>query len=73
MTWLSSVWPGDAGAAGRAGQVLEAMAGEPQWTALAGVLRRILGGERDPGLADQVEDPTDKAVVESVLGHIGAG
>lgn len=64
---------GDTSAAGRASQVLEAMAGDPDWAALAEVLRRVLGGDRDPGLAERVEDPVSRAVVETVLGHIGAG
>ena len=64
---------GDTQAAGRASHALQEMAAEPDWSALAGVLSRILGGERDPGLAEQVEDPTDKAVVVTMLGHIGNG
>jgi len=49
------------------------MAAEPEWSALADVLIRILGGECDPGLTDQVEDPVHQAVIVSVLEHIGAG
>jgi hypothetical protein len=64
---------GDAGAAERADQDLQAMAGDPEWSPLVGALRRILGGERDAGLAVRLGDAVQRAVVESVLGHIGAG
>jgi hypothetical protein len=64
---------GDAGAAGRADHVLQAMAKDPDWSARAGALRRILGGDRDARLAGRLEDPMDRAVVETVLGHIGTG
>jgi len=64
---------GDAGAAGRAGEDLKAMAEDPGLSALASALRRILGGDCDSGLAGQVDDPVERAVVETVLGHIGAG
>ncbi len=49
------------------------MAEDPGLSALAGALRQILGGDRDPGLAWQLDDPVHRAVAESVLGHIGAG
>ena len=64
---------GDADAAGRADQVLRAVADDLDLSPLADVLRRILGGDRDPGLAGRVDDPVQRAVVVSVLGHVGAG
>ncbi len=64
---------GNAGAAGRADQVLRAMAEDADLAPLADALRRILGGDRDPGLAGRVDDPVQRAVVVSVLGHVGAG
>jgi hypothetical protein len=64
---------GDAGAAGRADKDLQAMAGDSDLSALAGALRRILGGDRDPGLGDRLGDAEQRAVVECVLGHIEAG
>ncbi len=49
------------------------VAEDPGWSALAGALRRILGRDRDPGLAGRLGDPVHRAVVETVLGHIGGG
>ncbi len=49
------------------------MAEDPDLSALASALRRILGGDRDPGLADRLDDPVHQAVVVTVLGHIDAG
>ena len=64
---------GEVSAAGLAHQGLQAMAEDSDLAALAAALRRILGGDRDPGLASQLSDPVQRAVVECVLGHIGAG
>jgi hypothetical protein len=64
---------GDAGAAGRADQSLRAMADDADLSPLADALRRILGGDRDPELAERVDDPVQRAVVMTVLGHVGAG
>ena len=62
-----------AGEAGRANETLEAMAGDPDWSPLAAVLGRILGGDRDAGLAEGLDDPVHRAVVVTVLGHVGPG
>ncbi len=62
-----------AGEADRENETLEAMAGDPDWSPLAAALGRILGGDRDPGLAEGLGDPVHRAVVVTVLGHIGTG
>jgi len=49
------------------------MAEDPDWSPLAAALGRILGGDRDPGLAEGLDDPVHRAVVATVLGHIGPG
>jgi hypothetical protein len=64
---------GDTGAAVRADQGLQVMADDADLAPLADALRRVLGGDRDPGLAGGLDNPVERAVVESVLGHIGAG
>jgi hypothetical protein len=56
----------------RARQVLDDLAGIPEWAGLAAALDQILGGKRDPALADALDDPTGQAVVACVLEHIGA-
>ncbi len=59
---------GEQDAAGRARQYLESPNAKP---ALAGVLTRILDGERDPALAAELADPTYQAIVATVLHHLG--
>jgi hypothetical protein len=39
---------------------------------LVAALELILGGSRDPALADSLENPTDRAVVACVLEHANA-
>jgi hypothetical protein len=51
--------------------VLAEMAEQEQWAALAGVLPRIVAGERDPTLADGL-DETDTAVVTHILTLLAA-
>jgi hypothetical protein len=36
------------------------------------VFRRILDGEQDPALGTRLDDPTERAVVATVLFHIGS-
>jgi hypothetical protein len=43
-----------------------------EWAALAGVLRRILGGERSAELLDRL-DSVDTAIVQETLRRIGGG
>jgi len=62
-----------AGEADRENESLRAMAGDPDWAPLAAVLGRILGGDRDAGLAEGLDDPVHRAAVVTVLGHIGPG
>jgi tetratricopeptide (TPR) repeat protein len=61
---------GDQDAAAELGPLLDDMAEDQDWAALAGVLRRILGGERGEELVDGL-DPVDTAIVREVLGRIG--
>ena len=49
---------------------LDEMASDQNWAALAGVLRRILGGERGEELVGGL-DSIDTAIVREVLGRIG--
>jgi tetratricopeptide (TPR) repeat protein len=60
-------------AAGQARRGLEAMAENSDLSPLATILGRILDGDRDPGLAEQLDDPVHRAVVVTVLQHIGPG
>jgi hypothetical protein len=64
---------GDSAAARRARPTLDQMAGVPELAGLAGALEQILGGSRDPGLAEALDHPTEQAVVACVLEHVGAG
>jgi hypothetical protein len=64
---------GNAGAAPRARQMLDALAGEAGLADLAAALDQVLGGSRDPGLPATVGDDTGQAVVACVLEHISAG
>ena len=61
---------GDSVASADAGQVLTSMAEDSDFEQLAIALRRILGGERDPALGANLDDPTDRAIVDTVLHHI---
>jgi hypothetical protein len=57
---------GDQIAAGRLDEFLDEQGKNPDWAALIGVLRRILDGERDAGLADGL-DAIDAAIVTQTL------
>jgi len=72
----SADWGGSRPRCGGCARARPARTCSPGWTIsapLADALRRILGGDRDPGLAERVDDPVQNAVVVSVLGHVGAG
>jgi tetratricopeptide (TPR) repeat protein len=75
LRWLLALIVGAAigadDAAPTARQRLDSLAADPQRTALARALRRILHGDRDPSLASELDDPTDRAVVATALHHIG--
>jgi hypothetical protein len=51
--------------------VLDQHAETSDWAALVAVLRRILGGERDPGLLDGL-DAIDTAIAAELLTRLGA-
>jgi hypothetical protein len=57
---------GDQIAAGRLHEFLDEQGKNPDWAALIRVLRRILDGERDAGLADGL-DAIDSAIVRQTL------
>jgi len=63
---------GDQEAAAELVQFLDEIAQELDWAVLAGVLRRIVGGERDDRLLDGL-DPVDSAIVRETLSRIGRG
>ena len=58
---------GNQNAAAEAAPYLDEMADNPNWAALAAVLRRIIAGERDPDQLLPGLDPTDTAVTRAVL------
>jgi CHAT domain len=60
---------GDQQAAAELEPVLANLATEANWAALAGVLRRVLAGERDQALTQGL-DETDTAVVAAVLDQL---
>ena len=62
---------GSADAAGRAREMLDEIAELPELPPLTAALGRILDGDRGPGMVDQVDHPVHKAVVETILRHIG--
>lgn len=64
---------GEVAAAERVRPYLESESGESGRGRIAEVLLRILDGERDPGIAAHLDDPTDAAVVATILYHLGAG
>jgi hypothetical protein len=45
----------------------------PNGTALCAALRKIIDGDRSPGLPSALPDPVDRAVVCLVLEHIAQG
>ena len=62
---------GDSGAAAQLTPVLDQLAQDQDWAALAAVLRRITGGERDASLLDGL-DPVDTAITGQVLARLAA-
>ena len=60
---------GDSGAATQLAPLLDQMAQQEDWRELAGVLRRIIGGERDDGLLQGL-DPVDTAITSQVLARL---
>jgi hypothetical protein len=64
---------GDASAAAAAESELTTFAQRNTRAApMCAALRRVLAGERDAGLASSLASPVDRAVVTSVLHHVGA-
>ncbi|WP_327696701.1 CHAT domain-containing protein [Streptomyces sp. NBC_00459] len=49
---------------------LDGFASDPVLAQMAPVLERILVGERDPGLADGLQEPAQRAAVAAVLRHL---
>jgi hypothetical protein len=56
---------GDPGAVTR--ETLDGFRADPALAELAPVLAEILGGARDPALAERLRQPTQRAVVSAVL------
>jgi hypothetical protein len=61
---------GSADAAAELAPVLDELAGTSDWAALVAVLRRILGGERAPGLLDGL-GALDTAIAAELLARLG--
>ena len=62
---------GDTASAENARQLIDVLGRDPDRAELAESLTAILEGERDSGLASRINDPTDSAVVATVLSHLG--
>lgn len=60
---------GDSDAAAEFTPTLDELARNPDWVALAAVLRRIIGGERGDGLLDGL-DPIDTAIATEILARL---
>jgi tetratricopeptide (TPR) repeat protein len=60
---------GDSDAAAQLAPVLDQMAQDQDWAALAAVLRRIIGGDRDSSLLQGL-DPVDTAIADQVLARL---
>jgi hypothetical protein len=60
---------GDSDAAAQLAPVLDQLAQTSDWAALAAVLRRIIGGDRDDSLLEGL-DPVDTAIVGQVLARL---
>jgi tetratricopeptide (TPR) repeat protein len=60
---------GDSDAAAQLAPVLDELAQTSDWAALAAVLRRIIGGDRDENLPDGL-DPVDTAITRQVLARL---
>jgi hypothetical protein len=63
---------GDRDAAAQLGPFLDERAKDPDWAALAAVLRRVLDGERGDVLLDGL-DPVDTAIVRDTLARLADG
>ena len=60
---------GDSDAAAQLTPVLDQLAQDQDWAALAAVLRRIIGGDRDASLLEGL-DPVDTAITGQVLARL---
>ena len=60
---------GDSDAAAQLTPVLDQLAQDQDWAALAAVLRRIIGGDRDASLLEGL-DPIDTAITGQVLARL---
>ena len=60
---------GDSEAAAQLAPVLDQLAQDSDWAALAAVLRRIIGGDRDASLLQGL-DPVDTAITGQVLARL---
>ena len=60
---------GDSDAAAQLAPVLDQLAQDQDWAALAAVLRRIIGGDRDASLLEGL-DPVDTAITGQVLARL---
>jgi tetratricopeptide (TPR) repeat protein len=63
---------GDSTRAANAGKILDELAKDRDYELIVAVLRRLLGGDRAPSLTAQLTEPTDEAIVATVLTHITA-
>jgi hypothetical protein len=63
---------GDQGALQQVEVVLNGLADREDWAALAGVLRRVLAGDRDPETLLADLDPVDTAIVTRLLDALAA-
>jgi tetratricopeptide (TPR) repeat protein len=69
---IAAASQGDQEEVGELLPVLDEVAQSPDWAALAGVMRRIVDGERGDGLLDGL-DRADTAIVRETLARIVAG
>ena len=72
LSEIVAVAHGDTVAVARVVEAIDALAENSELSALTQVLKQILDGERDPSLAAIVGDPSHRAVIATVLEHIGA-
>jgi tetratricopeptide (TPR) repeat protein len=63
---------GDQQATAAVDQLLDQLAGTDDWGALAGIMRRILAGERDAGTLLNGLDPVDTVIVRATLDRLSA-
>jgi tetratricopeptide (TPR) repeat protein len=62
---------GDATAAGQVAPLLDQLAAQEDWRALAAALRRVLAGEREPAALLPGLDQTDSLILGAVLAGLG--